>query len=310
MKLKKLLIVPMILAIIVGCFGVTAFASGAVDETPATITVPEYAVGIKYSEDSSSSKGISYETYIDPITFTVGFKIVENLPTGHIIYDDPETDYIDGIRINGETTTTLSVVVEQGVHYEVVVRTVYEDNLLGDFAKIVDGNFDFKTLLDNPITLLMGTYYVLSILSIVFASAIALATKNKKVQTADDIAAKVDASAQAAVEKIRIEATETVLAEAQPILQNILDGVHNIITALTLSTSKSKDAPLAMLDTLQKSASSLDATAIIDNIRTTIADGIQRDAETKEANAAILSEIAAKTEDVEASATTNPKSVF
>ena len=305
MKLKKLLILPMLLVFAMPWFGIVVSASEDVETEP--VKAVEYTVTVNYSDDSSTVKGISYEPYIDPATFTVGFKIVEDLSVGHVIYDDPATAYIDGIRVNGNTVNTLNIAVEQGATYDVIVRTVYEDNLLGDVAKIIDGTFDFKTLLENPIMLLMGTYYALSIASILIASVVALLSKNKKVKTADEIAAKVDESAQNAVEKIRTEVTDAVLAEATPILQNILDATHNIVTALTLSTSKSKEAPLAMLETLQKSAENSDAVAIVDAIRKTVSEGIKRDEDTRAANLETIREIAQTTNTADTNVT---KSVF
>lgn len=326
MKLKRLLTLISILAFALPWFGIAAFAEEVVEDTidevveddvvvedPAPIvTVPEYTVTIKYSDDSSAVKGITYETYVDPVTFAVGFKIVEDLSIGHIIYDNPDTAYIDGIRINGETTDTLSIVIDQGTAYEIVVRTVYEDNLLGDVAKIIDGTFDFKTLLENPVMLLMGAYYVISILSIVFASIASLFSKSKKVKTADEIAAKVDESANNAVEKVRTEVTDTVLAEVKPMLQTILDDIRNIVTALTLSTSKNKEAPLAMLDTLQKSVESTDVAGLINGIRKTVTDGIAKHDKARTDNVETLHEIAshaeAPTEEVSAQPT--GKSIF
>lgn len=334
MKLKRFLILVGILAMLIPWLGVPAFAEESEVEPPAEDTVvedtvveddapqnvlPAYTVNIKYTEDSSAIKGISYETYVDPVTLAVGFKIVEDLSIGHIIYDNPDTAYIDGIRINGETTDTLNIIIDQGTAYEIIIRTVYEDNLLGDVAKIIDGTFDFKTLLENPVMLLMGAYYVISILSVVFASIASLFSKSKKVKTADEIAAavntaaaKVDESANNAVEKVRTEVTDTVLAEVKPMLQTILDDIRNIVTALTLSTSKNKEAPLAMLDTLQKSVESTDVVGLIDGIRKTVTDGIAKNDKVRADNVETLHEIASHADTPAEEPATQPtnKSIF
>lgn len=328
MKLKRFLILVGILTMLVPWLGVPAFAEEpeaeppaedtvvedtVVEDTAPQITIPEHTVNIKYTEDSSAIKGIYYETYVDPVTFAVGFKIVEDLSIGHIIYDNPDTAYIDGIRVNGETIDSLTVWIDENVIYDVTVRTVYEDNLLGDVAKIIDGTFDFKTLLENPVMLLMGAYYVISIISVIVATFTTAVFKNKKVKSADEIAAKVDTSAQNAVEKMRTEVTDIVLNEVHPILQTILSDIKNVVTAVTLSTSKNKEAPLAMLDTLQKAADSADATGLIDSIRKTIADGIAKDDAAHAANVEDLHRIANNegAEPVEpASQTSNPKSIF
>ena len=323
MKLKRFLILVGILAMLIPWLGVPAFAEESeveppaedtvVEDTTPQLTIPEHIVNIKYTEDSSAIKGIRYETYVDPVTFAVGFKIVEDLSIGHIIYDNPDTAYIDGIRVNGETIDSLTIWIDENVIYDVTVRTVYEDNLLGDIAKIIDGTFDFKTLLENPVMLLMGAYYVISIFSVIIATFTTAVSKNKKVKSADEIAAKVDTSAQDAVEKMRTEVTDIVLNQVQPILQTILSDIKNVVTAVTLSASKNKEAPLAMLDTLQKAANSADATGLIDSIRKMVANGIAKDDAAHAANVEDLHRIANTevTETVEtASHTSNTKSIF
>ena len=287
MKLKKFIIIPVLVALVC-CFGtVSVFAA----DDEATETMSPYTVSVKYTDDSSAIKGISYEPYVDPATFAVGYRIVNDLPFGHEIYDDPETPYIDGIRVNGNTVDSLIVIVEEGVTYDIVVRAVYEDNLLGDIAKIIDGKFDFKTLLENPTLLLMAAYYVLAILSVVICTISTLHSKKKKVKTSDEIAAKVTESSDKAVEKVKTEVTETVLAEVSPILQRIFDNIQHVVTALTLSTSKNANAPLAMLDTLQKATSTSDAAALLDNIRKAVSEGIAKDEESRASNIETLREI-------------------
>lgn len=319
MNLKKLFIIPALVAILLSFTTVVAHAEeletepeDSVVETPGTgITVPEYNVTIKFTADSSTSKGITYDTYVDPATFAVGFKLNNDLSVGHVIYDNPDTAYIDGIRINGETVETLTVLVEQGTSYDILIKTVYEDNLLGDFAKIIDGNFNFKTLLENPVTLFMCSYYIISILAIVVSTFVTAFSKNKKVKTADEIAAKVDKSADEAVSKVKTEVTNTVIAEITPILQRIFDGMQNIVTAVTLSTSKNKEAPLAMLDTLQKSAEVNNLTELFDGIRKDVSEGIAKEEDTKAANLETLREIANATATVvEAISESSTKSVF
>lgn len=319
MKLKRLLIVPVLVAMLLSATFITAYAEELVDEpkdtateTPVTpVSVPEYSVSVRFTSDSSTSKGITYDTHIDPVTFSIGFKLISDLPVGHVIYDDPNTAYIDGIRINGETVDKLTVLVEQGVVYDVVVKTVYEDNLLGDFAKIIDGNFDFKTLLANPVALFMGSYYIIAILSLIVSTFATLVSKNKKVKTADEIAAKVDESADEAVAKVKTEVTDTVIAEITPILQRIFDGMQNIVTAVTLSTSKNKEAPLAMLDTLQKTVEVNNLTELFDGIRKDVTEGITKEEGTKAANLETLREIAqSATTTVEVVSESTNKSVF
>lgn len=295
---KKILALIVVLVTVCAIFAIPAYASEEEVETPNTeLHVPAYAVTIRYTEDSSAFKGITYETYIDPVTLTVCFKIVKELPIGNVIYDVPETPYIDGIRVNGNTVDSLIIPVTEGTTYEVAVRMVYEDNLLGDVAKIIDGTFDFRTLLENPVLLLAGLYYVLSILSLVGAAFMASFSKKAKVKTADDIAAKVDESSNRAIDKVKTEVTEIVLAECTPILQRILDDFQNVIKAVVLSKSKDKEAQLALLETLQKSADASNLNSLIDSIKQSVSDSIDKNAETRLANAEALRNIASKVVD-------------
>jgi hypothetical protein len=350
MKLKRITALIGVLSILIPCFGFATFADDLVEDVPIDnvetpsdnviddtvsdntdaetpdapqVSIPAYTVAIKYSEDSSTIKGISYETCIDPVTLAVSFKILNSLSIGHVIYDNPDTAYIDGIRVNGKTVDSLVIPVTQGTSYEVVIRTVYEEGLLGDVAKIIDGTFDFSTIVENPIMLLTAIYYVISIASILVASISTIMSKRKKVKSADEIASKVDESAKNAVEKIRTEVTETVLAEAIPILTTILEDMHNVVTAVVLSTSKNKEAPLAMLDTFQKSATSTDVTALIDSIRKKVSEGIAKNDSDHAANAEELHRIANTandTDDVKSDSSdessaptlpsTNTKSIF
>lgn len=326
MKLKNLLLTIILTLCVAGVCGTVAYAedvedvldTAVPDETVVeeTFTAPSYTVHIKYAEDSSAINGMSYETYIDPATLAVSFKIVEDLSIGHVIYDDPATPYIDGIRVNGSAIDTLNVPVEDGTAYEVVIRTVYEDNLLGDFAKLIDGKFDIRTILENPVTLFMAVYYILAICSIVFATFATVVSKDKSVKTADEIASKVEASAEDAVVTVRTEVLDAVLNEVKPMLQTIVDDVKNIVTAVTLSTSNNKDAPIAMLETLQKSAESSDLNGLIDDIRKNVSESISKKVEAKAANLEALRAIAHASEEtalVETASETSsiaPKSVF
>ena len=90
-----------------------------------------------------------------------------------------------------------------------------------------------------------------------------------------------------------------------------LNGMQNIVTAVTLSTSKNKEAPLAMLDTLQKTVEVNNLTELFDGIRKDVTEGITKEEGTKAANLETLREIAqSATTIVEVVSESTNKSVF
>jgi hypothetical protein len=268
------------MAVILTITGLTTFAEDAQIEPPTVEVpaVPTYSVTFRYTSDSTASTGISYETYSDIILNEVGFKIVEDLPIGHVIYDNPETSYIDGIRVNGDTVDSFKVVTSEDVsQYVVDLRIVYDEGVLGDIARMSDGTYDWTQLLANPVVLLQLGYWALAIITVIVGLITSIFGKKTKVKTADEISSNVTNAAEVALTRIEERVTETVIAEFTPVFQTILNDMENVIKAVTISTSKSKDAPLALLDVLQDTVKSNDINAIIDNVRQAIVEKAQRD---------------------------------
>ena len=88
--------------------------------------------------------------------------------------------------------------------------------------------------------------------------------KNKKVKTADEISTKVHEAADAA-------ATQAIEQKILPIVTAIQGTSQSLVKAFALTTSKSKEAPVALLDVLQ-TVSSTDATAAIEEAKKRIAE--------------------------------------
>ena len=278
---RKLFICLILMAVLLTVTGLTTFAEDTQIEPP-TVEVPDvptYSVTFRYTSDSTASTGISYETYSDVILNEVGFKIVEDLPIGHVIYDNPETSYIDGIRVNGATVDSFKVVTSEDVsQYVVDLRIVYDEGVLGDIARMSDGTYDWTQLLANPVILLQLGYWALAIITVIVGLITSIFGKKAKVKTADEISSNVTNAAEVALTRIEERVTETVIAEFTPVFQTILSDMENVIKAVTISTSKSKDAPLALLDVLQDTVKSNDINTIIDNVRQAIVEKAQRDA--------------------------------
>lgn len=187
------------------------------------------------------------------------------------VYDDVSTDYIDGIRVNGHTIDDLTVHfdLDTPTVYTVEVRLVYKEGILGDLAKISDGNYDWSRLLENPAVLLMGLYYMFAIGSIVVASVTALCSKKHKVKSANDIAGLVDERASAAMLELRDRFCDILDTKFLPMLTGIVNTNQSVVKAITLSTSKDHNAPLALLDTLNE-ISGTDVAKVIEDAKTAI----------------------------------------
>lgn len=306
---RKIGILVVFVMVLIAVFGVTAFAT-----TEAPAETVETVFEVKYSSDSVYFAGITCEPYVEPGTLAVGFEIVKDLPVGYAIYDAGDTPYIDGIRINGETTESLKVLLTEGVTtYTVDVKIVYVEGILGDLASMSDGTYDWAKLLENPIILLQGIYFVLATLSIVVGLVATLFGKGKKVKTADEIANKVAESSEIAIANVEKRVTDAVIDEVIPIVEKILDSTQNVVKAITLSTSKSKDAPIALLDTLRDSAN-VNTAELIDTIKNTLQNALNQESAVHEERAKELHEIANATpaEPVKPSITesTTEKSIF
>lgn len=226
---------------------------------------------IIYTSDSIRTKGVTLEPYFDILTRDAGFKIVINPDFGIEVYDDVSTDYIDGIRVNGHTIDDLTVHfdLDTPTAYTVEVRLVYKEGILGDLAKISDDNYDWSKLLENPVALLMGLYYLFAIGSIVVASVAALCSKKHKVKSANDIAELVDERASAAMLELRDRFCDILDTKFLPMLTGIVNTNQSVVKAITLSTSKDHNAPLALLDTLNE-VSGTDVAKVIEDAKTAI----------------------------------------
>lgn len=290
------------LCIVIAIFLLFSIAAYAEDTPPPEDSSVEdlpnvtYSVVFEYASDSTANTGITYETYSDTSVDEFGFKIVNDLPIGHVIYDDPNTTYIDGIRVNGATVNSLKVAITDTsiTKYTVVVRTVYAEGILGDIAKMSDGTYDWAQLLENPLVLLQLIYYAAAIISLLGGAIIASTSKKVKAKTSNEIADKVSSAAHTSLIEIKQEVTEAVIQEATPILNKILTACEDVVKAATLATSKSKEAPLTLLDVLHHAASNTDTTELIAQIRQNVGIQITRDAETHSSNVETLHNIEAR----------------
>ena len=277
MQIRKLFAIIMCVVLLMA-LAIPVFAEDAVG--PGTQTSEDWAsevlaiiethkkgdVNIIYTDDSVVTSGVYTDGTVDVLSKQVLFIIDVDLPAGYVVYDDPSTEYIDGIRLNGQTVTSYRVPIDytQDVDFELVVRTVYAEGFLGTVAQMSDGTYNWVQLLENPIGLLMAAYYVLATVSVVVGIFAMFRGKNKKVKTANEISVKVHEAADAA-------ATQAIEQKILPIVTAIQGTSQSLVKAFALTTSKSKEAPVALLDVLQ-TVSNADATAAIEEAKKRIAE--------------------------------------
>lgn len=223
-------------------------------------------VNIIYTSDSVLQCGVYADSDIDVLNQQLLFVIDADLPSGYVVYDDPETDYIDGIRLNGNTVKSYRVPIDytQDVNFELIVKVVYAEGFTGTLAQMSDGTYNWAQLLENPIGLIMALYYILATVSVVVGIFALWKGKSKKVKTSDEISKSVTEAAHST-------AVKTIEEQVLPVVTSFQNTAQALVKAFALTTSKSKEAPTALLDVLQ-TVSSTDAVAAIEQAKATIAN--------------------------------------
>lgn len=277
---KKLILLISIITIFLVGFSFNIHAEDTVVEPPTVsdysmfiVKIENYAKAgctnrVVYASNSVRANGVLIEPYTDTVKLETGFVIRTSLDLGTRIYDDPATEVIDGIRINGVSATSYihPIDLDHPQNYVVEIRLDYTDDIFGTYAKIADGNLDLKTVLNEPSLYLKSAYYVIAAVSIIVGGVGAAISKKKRVKTADDIAFAVDARVKEGCENFAILYSDVLKENLLPVFQSMVDTNKSVVKALTLSTSKSKEAAVAMLDTL-KEVSDVNVDKAIDEAR-------------------------------------------
>ena len=227
-----------------------------------------YSPTVSYTSDSVTAQGILLEPYTDTLKLEVGFTIKTDLPSGIEIYDDPTTPIIEGIRINGAEISDYRVAIDLDTpqSYLVEVRLVYSEGLAGTIAKISSGDFDWQTIMEEPLLAMQAIYYAIAALSLIIGGLGVSSSKKKKVKTANDIANIVDKRVKEGCEAFAIQYTELLKSNMLPVFNTVVDTNKAVVKAITISTSKTKEAPIALLDVL-KGISDVDVEKAIDDAR-------------------------------------------
>lgn len=296
MFFKKILIILAMATLLLGGVCIPSYAEDTVEVPEATDTTTPtayeefvakveayastgYEPTIVYTSDSVHSHGVLLDPYIDTLKFEMGCNISVDLPMGIVVYDDPTTNIIEGIRVNGAEITSYAfpVDLDNPQTYIVEVRLVYADGLTGTLAKISNGEFDFKTIFEEPLLALQAGYYILAAFSLIVGGLGMASSKKKKIKSAEDIAnlvavraESISTQADLKLEEARANMLEqcTYFLENSllPVFNTIVDANKTVTKAIALSNSKSKEAPIALLDTL-KNVSDIDTEKVIEDAK-------------------------------------------
>ena len=294
MKLKKLLFLTLTLCIIFSGFVIYTFAEEPTEESVEyasesetqsnldelknfILNNPDMSCTITYTSDSLVTTGLTYDIAIDQLTETAYITLIPDFDFGYEIYDSPDTEYIDGIRVNGQTVTSLKIPLEVGVtSYDILVKVTYSEGTSGTIAKLFSGNLTFDDFVSSPVLLLQVFYYIIAAISLICSGIGVLKSKKKRVKTAEDIASLVDKRAIEVQQEFSKKFIEIVSNNFIPIINSAVSTNQDVIKAIALSTSKAKTAPIELIELLQKSSNN-DTTKALENMKQELSRSIALD---------------------------------
>lgn len=180
---------------------------------------------------------------------------------GYCVYDNPDTAYIDGIKVDGEFLPSDWEVKGFDIEstHEILVKTVHSDDIAGWLASAKDG--DFSALMSHPVVVIQFVYYGLAAISIILGGFGLLKSRKNKAKTSNEIAGKVTEAASKlndlATEKlqgIEDKALAIVMDVMTPALELIKKQNDTLLEATVLARSGDEQSTLALLDLLKKNS--------------------------------------------------------
>lgn len=245
------------------------------------------------------------ENYEEDVLVSKDLILSERNMLGYIIYDNPETEYIDGIKFDGEFIYNWTIKnYDDTTEHTLLVKTVYTDDIAGTLAAAKDGNW--SRLLSNPLIVFQIGYYFLAAISIILGGFGLLKSKKKKIKTSEEIAAIVTNEAKLSATNLKTEALSLVTDIVTPVFTKLQTQNQAIIEALVLAQSKDKDAKLALINLLKDTATE-DVSTVTDTITKAIEEADIAKTKAKEEATKLVNNIAngiledtsEKTEDTE-----------
>ena len=218
---------------------------------------------VKFTSDSVCTEGVYVELLYDELEDKLYLALVTDLPTGYIIYDNVETEYTDGLKVNDAYAVLgnkpFKIYLDNPLtSYTVFVKTTYSDTMYGTIAKIQDGNANVLDLFENPVMLMQVIYYAIAAISLIAASVLATRSKKIKVKTSEEVAAQTASAFNTSNEEFRLKLTSELLGvvneKLMPALNTCVNTNQNVVKAIAISNSKDRNAPVALLDVLREVA--------------------------------------------------------
>lgn len=208
------------------------------------------------------------ENYEEDVLVSKDLLLKERNLLGYMIYDNPDTPQVDGLKIDNEFVYDWTVKdFNDEIEHTITVKTIYTDDIAGMLAAAKHG--DWSKALSNPLILFQVAYYALAALSLIVGGIGLFKAKMKKVKDHEVIARSVDIHAKKSSEEITtlVEGIlDSVLVTTFTKLQNQNQA---IIEAFMLSQSGDKESKKALLDLLKANANQ-DVTTLSKDIHNAI----------------------------------------
>lgn len=258
----------------------TAVASATTPQVETLTQIEDFKSQIVYTDDSVIAEGVTCEYYEAVLGEETAYYIhvIVDLPLGYEIYDDAETEGIDGITVNGKNIPDSYITsdIDYTKLLTITVKTVYAKGVAGMLASINDGTYDWAPLLANPLTIIQGIYYVLSAAALILGGLGLFKSAKTRAKTAKEWERSADETIDRIVKEMKDSISKTIsdrfATELTPLLEQCLSNDQNIIKAIALQTSKAKDAPTAILELLMKISTDVDATKVINEAKRAISE--------------------------------------
>lgn len=198
---------------------------------------------------------------------------------GYAIYDNSETDYIDGLKFDDDFVKGWTIEhVDLNVEHKIYVKTVYTDDVAGMLASAKDG--DWSRIIANPLILFQIFYYSLAAISLIIGGIGLFKAKAKKVKDHNEIAKAVENKSIEVSEALKAEAIGLVTSILTPALTQVKTSNDAIIKALIMSQSGDKNSTLGLIELLNGSAS-INIDGITEDIKKSINDKFDLKEKTK-----------------------------
>lgn len=253
--------------------------------TPAQITV-------NFTSDSV----YTYESIIEPkevIDQEDGYYTLilqqDNL-LGYCIYDNPETEYLDGLKFDDSFVTNYTIKnIDFSIEHTFLIKTVYTDDIAGMLAAAKDG--DFSKILSNPLMIIQLGYYILAAISIILGGFGIFKSKKKKIKTIDEITSSITEKARSSSTALQEVSTNLITSLITPTLEKLQTQNQAIIEAFILAQSGDKNSKLALVELLKNTATE-DVTLLSDNLIKAVEEAAKIKEKAKEDANKVIKEIA------------------